>query len=148
MLSLQYFWTELTTPTMRQSSRWFASLPVLHVEDRSLDGAEDEVSVPSETGSVPPPPVTLTPSRASTSTTMIVPAPPPTAIPRPPPMPRRSWTWPVSSRAPGRHFMRGCCPDPAAPTRGRSGDAHGRREPRHERGGVARVDARAVVVVE
>src|SRR3954451_8438299 len=101
---------------MRQSSRWLASVPVLHAFERSLGASDDdEPGVPSETGSETLPPVTFTPSSASTSTTMIVPAPPPTAIPRPPPMPRRSWTWPVSRRAPGRNFMRRSfpCPRPA-----------------------------------
>src|SRR4051812_487748 len=98
---------------MRQSSRWFASEPVLHVEDSSVARPAPWSPVPIETGSDPPPvPGTLTPSSASTSTTRIVPAAPPTAIPRPPPMPRRSWTWPVSRRAPGRNFMRRSFPGP------------------------------------
>src|SRR5262245_22371099 len=124
MVSLQYACTELTTPTMRQSSRWFASLPVRHVCERSLAGAS--VPLPSEYGSEPPPPpVTFTPSSASTTMTMTPPTPPPTARPRPPGIPRRSWTWPVSSLAPGRN---------------RTARAYPRATPRSRR--VVRPDAR------
>src|SRR4051794_30492070 len=102
---------------MRQSSLWLASSPDLQLDDSLVDCAVPSVPVPSEMGPAPPPPpVTSTPSSASTTTTRMVPAPPPTASPRPPPMPRRSWIWPVSSRAPLRNRMRERYPAAGRPT--------------------------------
>ena len=46
-------WTRLTTPTIRQSSRWLASRPVRQVCDSSSPSADEEVPVPRDNGSVP-----------------------------------------------------------------------------------------------